>query len=76
MQMTHSRGGRKYAITVVKNHNYNKFLISGCKMPQSWQGKWFHLGFPEPLDVTDSGISGKGTCVSQKSKNMFLVRER
>ena len=45
-------------------------------MPQSWQGKWFHLGFPEPLDVTDSGIGGKGTCVSQKSKNMFLVRER
>ena len=51
-------------------------LISGCKMPQSWQGKWFHLGFPEPLDVTEAGISGKGTCVSQKSKNMFLVRER
>jgi len=48
---------------------------SGCKIPQSWQGKWFHLGFPEPLDVTDSGISGKGNCVSQKSKNMFLVRE-
>ena len=68
--------GREDEITTVNSSNYDKLAIAGCKIPQSWQGKWFHLGFPEPLDVTDSGIGGKGTCVSQKSKNMFLVRER
>ena len=56
------------------------FLILGsssrCSFPQSWRGKWFHLGFPEPLRISEDSIAGKGACVRQSGKNMFLLKER
>ena len=47
-----------------------------CSFPQSWRGKWFHLGFPEPLRISEDAIAGKGRCVRQSGKNMFLLKER
>ena len=49
---------------------------SRCSFPQSWRGKWFHLGFPEPLRISEDAIAGKGRCVRQSGKNMFLLKER
>ena len=49
---------------------------SRCSFPPSWRGKWFHLGFPEPLRISEDAIAGKGRCVRQSGKNMFLLKGR
>ena len=48
---------------------------SSCELSRDWMGRWFHLGFPEPLVISRDEISIKGRCV-QRSKNMFLMEER
>jgi len=45
-----------------------------CELSQNWMGRWFHLGFNEPLVISSDEISRKGRCV-QRSKNMFLMEE-
>jgi len=47
---------------------------SSCELSRDWMGRWFHLGFPEPLVISRDEISIKGRCV-QRSKNMFLMEE-
>ncbi len=51
------------------------FISEICSFPNNWTGKWFHLGFPEPLAIGPNSITGKGACVKM-SKNMFLMEER
>ena len=46
-----------------------------CELSSNWMGRWFHLGFNEPLVISSDEISRKGRCV-QRSKNMFLMEER
>jgi hypothetical protein len=46
-----------------------------CEFPQSWQGTWYHLGFPQPLNISFNHISSKGTCV-QQSGSMFIITDR
>jgi len=45
-----------------------------CELSSNWMGRWFHLGFNEPLVISSDEISRKGRCV-QRSKNMFLMEE-
>ena len=50
------------------------FLGYGCELTESWGGKWFHQGFPEPLSIGKDHISGKGRCLMQR-ENMFLLED-
>jgi hypothetical protein len=51
--------------------------LSDCELESGWAGRWFHLGFPEPLNINRNSISGKGKCVKKgDSNNMFLMQER
>lgn len=47
---------------------------ASCELSNDWAGRWFHLGFNDPLVITRNQISGKGHCVL-RSKNMFLMEE-
>lgn len=47
-----------------------------CQLPPQWFGRWFHLGFSEPLQISAPEIQHKGLCVQQNvDKNMFLMRD-
>ena len=59
----------------ILKRNFLSSLSEICSFPNNWTGKWFHLGFPEPLAIGPSSITGKGACVKM-SKNMFLMEER
>eukprot|EP00095_Tigriopus_kingsejongensis_P009313 maker-scaffold320_size207635-snap-gene-1.16 protein:Tk09313 transcript:maker-scaffold320_size207635-snap-gene-1.16-mRNA-1 annotation:"PREDICTED: uncharacterized protein LOC100870258" len=47
-----------------------------CRLPQTWSGRWFHLGFSSPLKITEREIENKGACFQQNViKNMYLMQE-
>jgi len=46
-----------------------------CQFPASWQGTWYHSGFPHPLNISTNHISSKGTCL-QQSGSMFIMADR
>ena len=46
-----------------------------CQFPQSWEGTWYHSGFPHPLNISRHHISSKGTCL-QQSGSMFIMADR
>ena len=60
-------------VTILKLNQF--YFTELCSFPNNWTGKWFHLGFPEPLAIGVNSITGKGACVKM-SKNMFLMEER
>ena len=46
-----------------------------CQFPSTWEGTWYHSGFPHPLNISARHISSKGTCV-QQSGSMFIMVDR
>ena len=46
-----------------------------CQFPSTWEGTWYHSGFPHPLNISAKHISSKGTCV-QQSGSMFIMVDR
>ena len=46
-----------------------------CQFPQSWEGTWYHSGFPHPLNISRNHISSKGTCL-QQSGSMFILADK
>ena len=46
-----------------------------CQFPATWQGTWYHSGFPHPLNISTNHISSKGTCL-QQSGSMFIMADR
>ena len=54
---------------------YILFCFSECIFPSDWHGRWFHLGFPEPLNITKNLISNKGKCVHNEN-NQYIMEEK
>jgi hypothetical protein len=53
-----------------------KYVISGnCRLPESWKGKWFQSGIPNPILIDSKSIEGKGTCY-ESSGDKFLFVEK
>lgn len=50
-------------------------FASQCQFPKSWQGTWYHSGFPHPLNISTNHISSKGTCL-QQSGSMYILNDR
>lgn len=61
-------------VTVEENNN-GSGGGGHCNFPRTWLGTWHHLGFPQPLNISENHISSKGTCV-QQSGSRFVVADR
>ena len=65
---------QKFELASLKSNNVFK-RGSGCVFPSEWHGSWFHLGFPNPLNISEHFIDSKGTCVVS-NRARFIVAER
>jgi len=47
-----------------------------CRLPFDWLGSWHHLGYDDPLNITEAGIDKKGTCFQQLENNHDMKKSK
>ncbi|ODN00492.1 hypothetical protein Ocin01_06185, partial [Orchesella cincta] len=47
-----------------------------CRLPDSWKGRWFQSGIPNPILIDTRFIEGKGTCYESSGDKFLFVEKK
>ncbi|CAL8089133.1 unnamed protein product [Orchesella dallaii] len=65
-----------YYSSHISTNKYGQGHVGNCRLPDSWKGRWFQSGIPNPILIDTRFIEGKGTCYESSGDKFLFVEKK